>query len=73
MMGILGMCLERVPVLEETRTSKEPVPLWPRQLAESDSGDGTRRNWLAVAGTDVGTRIKSYLYKCCKLAHRPLF
>lgn len=67
------MCLDRVPVLE-THTSKEPVALWLCQLAESDSGDGTRPDWLAVAGTAVGTRIKGrYLYKCSKLVYRPLF
>ena len=64
MLEILGMCLDRVPVLEETHTSKESVPLWPHQLAESNSGDGTR---------PVGTRMKSYLYECSKLANRPLF
>ena len=73
MLEIPGICLDRIPVLEETHTSIELVPLWPCQLAESDSGNGTRPDWLTVAGTAVGTKIKSYLYKCSKLADGSLF
>jgi hypothetical protein len=32
--------VQRIPVIEETDTSKEFVPLWPCQLAESSTGDG---------------------------------
>ena len=74
MLGILGRYEDRVLVLEETHTSKEPASLWPCQLAESDSGDSTRPDWFAAAGTAVGTMIKrSSLCKCSKLVCKPLF